>query len=201
MFDSDVLSVLAPVTGNMNTYGYVAVHLPISVVKAEQNGFLNIVYITSAIIFCLSLIILLVFTKIVYFPLKKITYAANQYADGNLSHNIKVTSQDEIGYLASTLNYMSNELNDMEEYQRKFIANVSHDFRSPLTSIKGYLEAILDGTIPPELYKKYLGIIISETPEQTDSGNAHAQLPGQQRLFKPDQLRHQPDCQRHSRHL
>ena len=42
---------------------------------------------------------------------------------------------------------MSSELNDMEEYQRKFIANVSHDFRSPLTSIKGYLEAILDGTI------------------------------------------------------
>ena len=58
---------------------------------------------------------------------------------------------------------MSSELNDMEEYQRKFIANVSHDFRSPLTSIKGYLEAILDGTIPPELYQKYLGIIISET--------------------------------------
>ncbi|MFR3764159.1 MAG: sensor histidine kinase, partial [[Clostridium] symbiosum] len=139
------------------------IHLPISVIKAEQNGFLNIVYITSGIIFALSLIILLIFTKIVYFPLKKITYAANEYAAGNLSHNIKITSHDEIGYLANTLNYMSSELNDMEEYQRKFIANVSHDFRSPLTSIKGYLEAILDGTIPPELYQKYLGIIISET--------------------------------------
>ena len=51
----------------------------------------------------------------------------------------------------------------MEEYQHSFIANVSHDFRSPLTSIKGYLEAIKDGTIPPELYDKYLGILISET--------------------------------------
>ena len=163
MFDSDVLSVSSPITGNMNTYGYITIHLPISVIKAEQNGFLNIVYITSGIIFALSLIILLIFTKIVYFPLKKITYAANEYAAGNLSHNIKITSHDEIGYLANTLNYMSSELNDMEEYQRKFIANVSHDFRSPLTSIKGYLEAILDGTIPPELYQKYLGIIISET--------------------------------------
>ena len=163
LFAGDVLSVSAPITGNMNTYGYIVIHLPISVVKAEQNGFLNIVYITSAIIFGLSLIILLIFTRIVYFPLKKITYAANEYAAGNLSHDIHISSQDEIGYLASTLNYMSNELNEMEEYQRKFIANVSHDFRSPLTSIKGYLEAILDGTIPPELYKKYLGIIISET--------------------------------------
>ncbi len=52
MFDSDVLSVSSPITGNMNTYGYITIHLPISVIKAEQNGFLNIVYITSGIIFC-----------------------------------------------------------------------------------------------------------------------------------------------------
>ena len=51
----------------------------------------------------------------------------------------------------------------MEEYQRTFIANVSHDFRSPLTSIKGYLEAIIDGTIPPEMHEKYLNRVIAET--------------------------------------
>jgi len=163
MFSGDVLSVSAPITGNMNTYGYIVIHLPVSVIKTEQNGFLNIVYITSVILFVLSLIILLVFTKVVYFPLKKITYAANEYAAGNLSHNISISAHDEIGYLADTLNYMSTKLNEMEEYQKKFIANISHDFRSPLTSIKGYLEAILDGTIPPELYQKYLGIIITET--------------------------------------
>ena len=58
---------------------------------------------------------------------------------------------------------MSGELNKMEEYQRTFVANVSHDFRSPLTSIKGYLEAIIDGTIPPEMQEKYLKRVISET--------------------------------------
>ena len=58
---------------------------------------------------------------------------------------------------------MSDELNKAEEYQRTFIANVSHDFRSPLTSIKGYLEAIIDGTIPPEMYEKYLTRVIAET--------------------------------------
>lgn len=162
-FDSDVLSVSAPITGNMTTYGYVVIHMPMSNVLAEQYDFLNIIYITSAIIFALSLIILLVFTKYVYLPLKKITDGANEYAAGNLAHDIPVTSHDEMGYLASTLNYMSDELNEMEEYQRKFIANISHDFRSPLTSIKGYLEAILDGTIPEELYQKYLNIVISET--------------------------------------
>ena len=63
----------------------------------------------------------------------------------------RLNSDDELGYLARTLNYMSDKLNKNGEYQRKFIANVSHDFRSPLTSIKGYVNAILDGTIPYEM--------------------------------------------------
>ena len=58
---------------------------------------------------------------------------------------------------------MSDELNVTGEYQRKFVSNVSHDFRSPLTSIKGYVEAILDGTIPPDFQEKYLRIISAET--------------------------------------
>ena len=132
------------------------VHLPIYQIQNEANGALNIVYITALIIFVLSLIILLVFTKTVYFPLKKITEGANEYAVGNLTHQIDLKTHDEMGYLAATLN-------KMEEYQRKFIANVSHDFRSPLTSIKGYLEAIIDGTIPPEMHEKYLTRMIAET--------------------------------------
>lgn len=167
-FSSDVLSVSAPITGNFNTYGYIVIHLPMKLITEEQNGILNIMYITAAILFGLSLIILLFFTKTVYLPLKKITYAATEYAAGNLSYNISLHTQDEMGYLANTLNYMAMELNKMEEYQHKFIANVSHDFRSPLTSIKGYVEAMTDGTIPPEMHEKYLKIILFETERLTD---------------------------------
>ena len=162
-FPYDVLSVHAPITGNYTTHGYVVIHLPISYLQSQRNGILNIVYITSAVVFGFSLIILLVFTKNVYIPLKKITAGANEYAQGNLTHHIDVNTRDEMGYLAATLNYMSDEINKMEEYQRTYIANVSHDFRSPLTSIKGYLEAILDGTIPPQMHEKYLNRVISET--------------------------------------
>ena len=123
LFDSKVLSVSAPITGNMKTYGYIVIHMPIQNIEAEQNGFLNIIYITSIILFFLSLVVLLVFTKVVYFPLKKITVAANEYAAGNLAHNIPITTHDEIGYLASTLNYMSSELNEMEQYQHNFISS------------------------------------------------------------------------------
>ncbi len=167
LFPYEVLSVSAPITGNYNTYGYVLVHLPMSVVWEMSNSNLNVVYITGGILFILSLIILLVFTNTVYFPLKKITEGANEYAAGNLDYRIDLNSRDEMGYLAGTLNYMSGELNKLEEYQRNFIANVSHDFRSPLTSIKGYLEAIIDGTIPPEMYEKYLTRVISETERLT----------------------------------
>lgn len=163
LFSEDVLSVSAPITGNYNTYGYVLIHLPTRLISHSQTNILDLLYITSAVVFGLSLIILLVFTTTVYLPLRKITVGANEYAAGNLNYRIDVKTHDEMGYLSDTLNYMSDELNKMEEYQKNFIANVSHDFRSPLTSIKGYLEAILDGTIPPEMYEKYLSRVISET--------------------------------------
>ncbi len=162
-FSEKVLSASAPVTGNYNTYGYVVVHMPMSQILKDSYSALNVFYISALVIFALSLIILLVFTKTVYFPLMKITEGAKEYAQGNLEYEIQVDTQDEMGYLAAALNYMSSELNQMEEYQRTFLANVSHDFRSPLTSIKGYLEAIIDGTIPSEMQEKYLQRVITET--------------------------------------
>ena len=90
MFSGNVLSVSAPITGNYNTYGYVLIHLPISEINQSQNGILSILYITSAVLFGLSLIILLVFTQTVYLPLRKITVGANEYAAGNLDYRIDV---------------------------------------------------------------------------------------------------------------
>ena len=125
-------------------------------------------YIVILIIYVLSFIILLGVHFLIYRPLVKITNAAKQYASGNLDVVIPVNTQDEMGYLSASLNYMSSQLKDMEDYQKKFVANVSHDFRSPLTSIKGYVEAMADGTIPPEMQGKYLNIILFETERLTD---------------------------------
>ena len=98
LFQEDVLSVSAPITGNYNTYGYVLVHLPMSQISQSQTNILDILYITSAIVFGLSLIILLVFTQTVYFPLRKIAAGANEYAAGNLNYRIDVKTHDEMGY-------------------------------------------------------------------------------------------------------
>ena len=133
-----------------------------------RDTLMRSVYATVIIIYLLSFIVLLAFQFLVYRPLRKITEAATQYASGNLEYEIPVTTQDEMGYLSASLNYMSAQLRDMEDYQKKFVANVSHDFRSPLTSIKGYVEAMADGTIPSEMQQKYLNIILFETERLTD---------------------------------
>ncbi len=134
-FDEDMLSVFAPITSNFKVRGYVVIHTAMSALSVTSEGILRISYIILVILFLLSLIILIFFTEMVYLPLRKITEATEQYAAGNLHYELQVDSEDEIGYLAASLSYMASEIAQSEDNQKKFIANVSHDFRSPLTSI------------------------------------------------------------------
>ena len=172
VYPQDVLSVIAPITTNYMVKGYVVIHTDMASINESCTSLPNISYITLIILFLLSLIILIFFTEIVYLPLRKITYATEQYATGNMHYEFSIDSEDEIGYLAACLSYMANEIARSEDDQKKFVANVSHDFRSPLTSIQGYLEAMLDGTIPPELHEKYLNIVLNETQRLTKLTNS-----------------------------
>lgn len=163
LFPDDTLSVFAPLTNNFHNYGYVILHVPCDDILNLRDRVLNLSYLTLVGIFGLSLILLIIFRFAVHRPLKKIIHAANEYAAGNLTYDADIHSHDEIGYLSATLSYMAKQLNSIGEDQHKFVANVSHDFRSPLTSIKGYIEAMLDGTIPPQGYERYLKIVLDET--------------------------------------
>ena len=167
-FDEDVITVMAPVVYGYTPQGYLIIHKYMDDLQDAQHILLRAASITVFLIYILSFVILLAFHYFVYRPLHKITEAAAQYASGNLEYEIPVYTEDEMGYLSASLNYMSSHLRDVKDYQKKFVANVSHDFRSPLTSIKGYVEAIADGTIPPESYEKYLKIILFETERLTD---------------------------------
>lgn len=162
-FESEQLSVAATVAQGYSVVGYVIIHVPVASLQPAINHFVNIDYLVLGIIFLLSLIILIFFTELVYIPLRKITVATEQYAAGNLHYELQVDSNDELGYLAASLAYMATELSKGEDNIKQLVANVSHDFRSPLTSIKGYLEAIEDGTIGPEDYDRYIGIVLNET--------------------------------------
>lgn len=161
-FSEETLSVISPINYNLRVRGYLVIHTSLDVLRAEKEETLNIMYITLAALLVISLIALLMVGYIIYSPLKKITRATSEYAAGNLTYQVEVETEDEFGRLADSMNLMAKELNEMEEYERKFVANISHDFRSPLTSIKGYVEAMMDGTIPVEFQEKYFNIVLFE---------------------------------------
>ena len=137
MFEDEMLSAFAPITSKYKVKGYVVIHAPLDDLQASCNSLLNISFITLVILFLLSLIILLFFTEMVYLPLRKITHATEQYAIGNFRYEFQVDSEDEIGYLAASLAYMASEVAKSEDNQKRLVANISHDFRSPLTSMRG----------------------------------------------------------------
>ena len=83
-------------------------------------------------------------------------------AKGDFSKRIPVTSDDEIGELAASFNAMTNSLVRLEETRKSFIANVSHEMRTPMTTIGGFIDGIIDGTIEPQKQGYYLNIVSSE---------------------------------------
>lgn len=172
MFDEKMISAFAPITSDYKVKGYVVIHASMAQLQKSCDLLLNISYLTLVILFLLSLIILLFFTELVYMPLRKITRATEQYAVGNFRYEFQIDSDDEMGYLGASLAYMASEVAKSEDNQKRLVANISHDFRSPLTSMRGYIEAMLDGTIPPEMHEKYLQVVLNETDRLTKLTNS-----------------------------
>ena len=98
------------------------------------------------------------FTK----PLRLMAEASRSMAKGDFTKRIPVTGDDEIGELAVAFNQMTNSLVQLESTRRHFIANISHEFKTPMTTIGGFIDGIIDGTIPPEKQKYYLDIVSGE---------------------------------------
>ena len=95
-------------------------------------------------------------------PLRIMSDAAKAMSKGDFSRRIPVTSDDEIGQLAVSFNQMTNSLARLEEVRKSFIANVSHELKTPMTTIGGFIDGMIDGTIPPEKQPHYLSIVHDE---------------------------------------
>ncbi len=95
-------------------------------------------------------------------PLKKISNAAKEFSKGNFKVRVPIKGNDEITQLAISFNNMAEALENHEKTRSAFIANISHDLRTPMTSISGFVDSILAGAIPPEKYNYYFNIISTE---------------------------------------
>ncbi len=166
-FDEPMLMAISSVIHDYKTKAYVLLFLPNSKIMEECIHITNVLNICALVVSLVLLISLLLFYLLSVRPIKKLMNAAKKYSDGDYQFEPELKSHDEFYQLQSAFKYMARELSSLDEYQKKFVANISHDFRSPLTSIKGYAEAILDGTIPYEMQNKYIEIIVFETERLT----------------------------------
>lgn len=167
LFPEDMISLGIPIEVNEEIRGQLILHTSISQLSDVQRELFTIAYTPFAFVFLISLALLAFLTSRIIRPLHRLSDTARAYAKGDFDVKPNIKSKDEIGELANSLEYMAGELSKLDEYRKNFISNISHDFRSPLTSIKGYIEAMMDGTIPVEKQEKYLNIVLSETKRLT----------------------------------
>lgn len=95
-------------------------------------------------------------------PLQEMSSAANEFAKGNFTVRVPYEGQDEIGLLAQAFNQMAQSLQSLDEMRNNFMSSVSHDMRTPMTTISGFIDCILNGAIPPEKHEHYLRVIREE---------------------------------------
>ena len=124
--------------------------------------FLQIFFVSAGIM----LIVLIIFVTSMSYsmsrPLRQMSSAAKKFAVGDFSVRVKVRSEDELGELAHAFNNMADSLSNSEAMRRSFISNVSHELKTPMTTIAGFIDGMLDGTIPPERQPHYMKIVSGE---------------------------------------
>ncbi len=127
------------------------------------EGLLPLLFVISMVVLVLALVFGLASSRALTQPLQEMAEAARRFGRGDLSARVDIQQDDEIGELAEAFNSMADSLEKSESMRREFIANVSHELKTPMTTIAGFADGILDGTIPPESEKRYLETISSET--------------------------------------
>ncbi len=101
-------------------------------------------------------------TERIVHPLKSMTIAAKKFAKGDFAARVNVYGKDEVAELGNAFNNMAESLDSLEKMRSSFLANVSHDLRTPMTTISGFIDGITSGAIPPEKHEYYLGVISAE---------------------------------------
>ena len=127
--------------------------------------FLGVALLVAIVVFALALVISLFYSKRMARPLDEMAAASRKFARGDFSVRVKQVEDptDEMGALIESFNKMADSLEKAEDRRSEFIANISHELRTPMTTISGFADGILDGTIPPEQETKYLRSISDET--------------------------------------
>ena len=163
IFAEQVLSIAYPLKVWDNVVGALVVSKPLYLIQDSIKQIYTLVFICLILSCILSAFVISKLTKRILIPIEKISTVANHFAHGNFDKRINFESNDEIGSLVKSLNHMADRLKDQEKIRTRLISNISHDLRSPLTSISGFLTALRDKIVKEEKRDYYIDIIYSET--------------------------------------
>jgi len=164
IMDVPVVGYAAPLTNeNGQVIGAVAMFEKMGDL-AILFGSINKQFMISAVVsFAVAFLLILAIARSITRPINDVTKSVKSLAKGDYSTRVEYKGEDEISYLANSFNEMARDLENHETLRNSFVGNVSHELRTPLTSITGFIQGVMDGTVPNEEQDKYLGIALSET--------------------------------------
>lgn len=118
--------------------------------------------LSGGLMLLISSVLSILFTNRLTGPLRRIAEAARRFGDGDFSVRVPVTGDDEVAQLSVTFNAMARNLEAIDSSRASFMGNIAHELRTPMTTIKGFIDGMLDGTIPPEMRQHYLALVSQE---------------------------------------
>lgn len=164
-FSEPRLVAARPIYSGYSLIGYVFVSAESEAILDTWRAFIVVVLTVSIAVILLTVLMSLIHSKRTAKPLDELSLAARKFALGDFSVRVKQKwkRDDEVGILIESFNNMADSLEQAEKSRQEFIANVSHELRTPMTTIAGFADGIIDGTIPREQEEKYLHKISDET--------------------------------------
>ena len=166
---AQVVSIGVPWRNMTNTTVLGAVLLNVSVqsLAVDYSDLIRYSVLAGVIALTLGAILTLLIARRQSRPIRQINEAVQAFAHGDFDRRVTIQGTDEAAQLAQSFNSMAEEIGRLDQSRKSFVANVSHELRSPMTCIQGYVQGMLDGTIREDEREKYLGTVLSETQRLT----------------------------------
>lgn len=158
-----ILTVGAPLIHDNEIYGGVMFNQLVPDVMSMYDFVSHRMIVMIIIAMVMAGILFYVLSLRITSPISKMNAAVIEFSKGNFANKVHYTADNEFGELAKNINMMAASLDNLENLRKGFISDVSHELRTPLTTISGFVEGILDGTIPEEARDEYLEVVLSES--------------------------------------
>ena len=167
LYDESRYFVSVPIVSHRTgaDIGLVIVSMPTGDTQALMEGIADIQVTVSLLVILIAVVVMSVSTRNECRPLREMAQAARDFGHGNLKARVRTGghNSEEVDELAVAFNNMAESLEKSEYQRQEFVANVSHELKTPMTTIGGYVDGMLDGTIPPERHRYYMQIVSDET--------------------------------------